>query len=134
VFSAFVALQTPEGYLVVKPGFSAHPGRFHAVGGKSKDGETADQCVMRETLEKTGLELQPPRLRRVGHVLPQKADEWEVFYYRYILTVNERLKLLPVMHMLQTVKFEEVLRFVNNRTPRTHALDGLLGCLWEARA
>jgi len=134
MFSAFVALQTPEGYLIVKPGFSSHTGRYHAVGGKSELGETADQCLLREVREETGLELQPCRLRRVGHSMPKKDDEWEVFYYRYILTLNERLQLLKQMHMLHTVKFEDVLAFSSNGTPRTHALDGLLGCLWEARA
>lgn len=56
-------------------------GKWIGVGGKIEQGETPDQCLLREVMEETGLALQNFRLR--GHILFQ-SDEWEdEFMYLY---------------------------------------------------
>ncbi len=43
-------------------------GKWLGVGGKVEKGETADECFIRETLEETGIRLEPSQLRRRGIV------------------------------------------------------------------
>lgn len=59
-------------------------GKWIGVGGKLKEKETPEDCLLREVMEETGLTLQNYQLR--GHILFQ-SDEWEdEFMYLYTAT------------------------------------------------
>ena len=56
-----------------KPG-DMNEGKWISVGGKLEDGETPDECVVREVLEETGLRLKS----RVFHgVIEFRSDQYE---------------------------------------------------------
>jgi 8-oxo-dGTP pyrophosphatase MutT (NUDIX family) len=62
--AAFVIPRSPEGrtLLLRRAGTEDHGGEWALPGGKLRDGETAEQAVVRETLEETGF-----RMGHAGH-------------------------------------------------------------------
>ncbi len=49
----------------VKKKNDIHVGKWNGLGGKLEDGETPEECVVREVREESGLALRSPRLRGI---------------------------------------------------------------------
>ncbi|MPQ45204.1 NUDIX hydrolase [Clostridium tarantellae] len=59
-----------------------HEGKWIGVGGKFEQGETPEECVIREVKEETGLELRNPVLRGIMTFPKFKDNEdWYVFAF-----------------------------------------------------
>lgn len=78
-------------------------GKWIGVGGKVEEGESPDDCLVREVREETGLELESYRLRGIVTFV---SDEWEteqMFLYTAIPSEGEptacdegELKYVPI--------------------------------------
>ena len=58
-----------------------HEGKWNGLGGKFEAGETPEECVRREVLEESGLEIQNPRLHGLLVFTNFKGNDWYVFVY-----------------------------------------------------
>lgn len=59
-----------------------HEGKWNGLGGKFDQGETPEQCVIREVKEESGLTVYEPRLRGIMTFPLFKDDEdWLVFLF-----------------------------------------------------
>lgn len=56
-------------------------GKWNAPGGKVKEGETLEQCAMRETLEETGLNIKNIEKRGVLNFFTGGKFEWSVHVF-----------------------------------------------------
>ncbi|MCY6356431.1 NUDIX hydrolase [Clostridium sp. ZS2-4] len=66
----------------VKKKNDIHEGKWIGVGGKVEQGETPEECVIREVKEETGLTIEKPALRGVMTFPKFKDDEdWYVFLF-----------------------------------------------------
>ncbi|MCY6371722.1 8-oxo-dGTP diphosphatase [Clostridium ganghwense] len=66
----------------VKKENDIHEGKWIGVGGKVEQGETPEECVIREVKEETGLTIEKPALRGVMTFPKFKDDEdWYVFLF-----------------------------------------------------
>ena len=63
-----------------KPG-DIHAGKWNGLGGKFEAGESPEECVRREVLEESGLEIENPRLRGLLTFPGFKGNDWTVFVY-----------------------------------------------------
>jgi 8-oxo-dGTP diphosphatase len=63
-----------------KPG-DIHSGKWNGLGGKFEAGESPEECVRREVLEESGLEIENPRLRGLLTFPGFKGNDWTVFVY-----------------------------------------------------
>ena len=80
-------LETEDSYLMlhrVKKENDLNHDKWIGVGGKFEADETPEECVLRETLEETGLTLTEYRLRGLVTFL---SDEWET-EYMYLFTAT----------------------------------------------
>ncbi|KEI05480.1 8-oxo-dGTP diphosphatase [Clostridium botulinum] len=70
----------------VKKKDDVHEGKWIGVGGKVEQGETPEECVIREVKEETGLDIKNPKLRGIL-TFPNfdGVDDWYVF----VFTVNK---------------------------------------------
>ena len=71
-------IEKDEQYLMlhrVKKDNDINEGKWIGVGGHMLPGETPDECIVRETLEETGLQLEDPRLRGVIHFTYKEVEE-----------------------------------------------------------
>ena len=59
--------------------------KWIGVGGKCEANESPDECIIRETLEETGLQLLEPQLRGVVTFI---SNEWEA-EYMFIFTADK---------------------------------------------
>src|SRR6476469_9924460 len=66
----------------VKKKNDIHEGKWNGLGGKMEQGETPEECVIREVREESGLRIDQPELRAIltfpefdGH------DDWLVFLF-----------------------------------------------------
>jgi len=59
-----------------------HAGKWNGLGGKLLPGETPEECVVREVLEESGLQLEEPELRGLL-TFPQfsKGEDWYAFVF-----------------------------------------------------
>ena len=63
-----------------------HQGKWNGIGGKFDQGETPEECVIREVEEETGLKIKSPRLHGLlTFPMFDGIDDWYVFVY----TVDE---------------------------------------------
>lgn len=59
-----------------------HEGKWNGLGGKFEQGETPEQCAIREIREEAGLEIRNPRLRGlITFPLFDGKDDWYVFLF-----------------------------------------------------
>jgi 8-oxo-dGTP diphosphatase len=58
-----------------------HSGKWNGLGGKFEPGESSEQCVRREVLEESGLEIVDPRLRGLVMFPGFKGNDWYVFVF-----------------------------------------------------
>ena len=56
-------------------------GKWIGVGGKIEEGETPDECVLREVMEETGLRLTEYRLRGKVYFISEAWDDEEMYLY-----------------------------------------------------
>jgi len=63
-----------------------HFGKWNAPGGKVENGETPDECAVREVLEETGLSIGSPRMRGV---LTFPAFDGQEDWYVFVFTSDE---------------------------------------------
>lgn len=70
----------------VKKENDMHMGKWNGLGGKLEEGETPEECVIREVREESGLGIKNPRLRGVL-TFPKfsKDEDW----YAFVFTANE---------------------------------------------
>jgi 8-oxo-dGTP diphosphatase len=58
-----------------------HEGKWNGLGGKFEAGETPEECVLRETLEESGLSIQNPKLCGLLMFRKFKGNDWYVFVF-----------------------------------------------------
>ena len=69
----------------VKKENDIHAGKWNGLGGKFEPGETPEECVIREALEESGLEIRNPKLVGLLMFPNFKGADWYVF----VFTANE---------------------------------------------
>ncbi|MFP4459435.1 MAG: NUDIX hydrolase [Candidatus Zixiibacteriota bacterium] len=59
-----------------------HEGKYNGLGGKFEDGESPEECVIREVREESGLEIEEPKLHGVI-TFPNfdMVNDWYVFIF-----------------------------------------------------
>ncbi|MCD6400371.1 MAG: 8-oxo-dGTP diphosphatase [Anaerolineales bacterium] len=63
-----------------------HQGKWNGLGGKIEQGETPEECVIREVYEESGLHIHNPLLRGVL-TFPKFADDED--WYAFVFVANE---------------------------------------------
>jgi 8-oxo-dGTP diphosphatase len=58
-----------------------HAGKWNGLGGKFEPGESPEECVRREVLEESGLQIHDPRLHGLLMFPDFKGDDWYVFVF-----------------------------------------------------
>jgi 8-oxo-dGTP diphosphatase len=70
----------------VKKENDMHEGKWNGLGGKFEDGETPEECVIREVLEESGLSITNPKLQ--GFITFPAFDQFEDWYV-FVFTADE---------------------------------------------
>lgn len=70
----------------VKKENDMHEGKWNGLGGKFEDGETPEECVIREVLEESGLTITNPKLQ--GFITFPAFDQFEDWYV-FVFTADE---------------------------------------------
>jgi 8-oxo-dGTP diphosphatase len=65
----------------------AHKDKWNGVGGKFDEGETPEDCVIREVLEETGLSIKNPLLK--GRILFPAFDKQPEDWHVYVFTADD---------------------------------------------
>ena len=58
-----------------------HEGKWNGLGGKFEPGESLEECVRREVLEESGLQIRNPKLQGLLMFPNFKGDDWYVFVF-----------------------------------------------------
>ena len=58
-----------------------HRGKWNGLGGKFESGESPEECVTREVLEESGLQIHNPKLHGLLMFPNFKGDDWYVFVF-----------------------------------------------------
>lgn len=59
-----------------------HEGKWNGLGGKFEQGETPEECVVREMREEAGLEISNPKLAGIlSFPMFARGEDWYVFVY-----------------------------------------------------
>ena len=66
----------------VKKENDMHEGKWNGLGGKLEEGESPEECVIREVYEESGLKIKSPKLKGII-TFPKfdEIDDWLVFVY-----------------------------------------------------
>ncbi len=70
----------------VKKENDMHEGKWNGLGGKFEDGETPEECVIREVLEESGFLISNPKLQ--GFITFPAFDQFEDWYV-FVFTADE---------------------------------------------
>jgi 8-oxo-dGTP diphosphatase len=70
----------------VKKENDMHEGKWNGLGGKFEDGETPEECVIREVHEESGLSISNPKLQ--GFITFPAFDQFEDWYV-FVFTADE---------------------------------------------
>lgn len=66
----------------VKKKDDVHAGKWNGLGGKVQDGETPEECAIREIFEESGLRARNPKLQGfLTFPLFRKGEDWYAFVY-----------------------------------------------------
>jgi 8-oxo-dGTP diphosphatase len=65
----------------IKRADDIHAGKWNGLGGKFEQGESPEECVVREVREESGLTIENPRLRGLLMFPGFKGDDWYVFVF-----------------------------------------------------
>ena len=89
ILSTLCYIENPKGeYLMlhrVKKENDANRDKWIGIGGKFEDGESPEECVLRETLEETGLTLTDYRYRGLVTFV---SDRWETEYMHLFIATE----------------------------------------------
>lgn len=88
IISSLCYLERDEKYLMLhrtKKEIDINKDKWLGVGGKLEEGESPEECVVREVKEETGLILQSYQLRGI---VTYVSNAWET-EYMYVFTSNE---------------------------------------------
>ncbi|MBU2447503.1 MAG: 8-oxo-dGTP diphosphatase [Bacteroidetes bacterium] len=92
-----------------------HKGKWNGLGGKFNNGETPEECVIREIAEESGLKITNPKLK--GFITFPSFDEWDDWYV-FVFTANEFTGELIESN-------EGELEWIDwNKVPQLHLWDG----------
>ena len=58
-----------------------HAGKWNGLGGKFEPGESPEECIVREVLEESGLQIRNPKLHGLLIFPNFKGDDWYVFVF-----------------------------------------------------
>jgi len=58
-----------------------HTGKWNGLGGKFEPGESPEECVTREVLEESGLDIRHPKMNGLLMFPNFKGDDWYVFVF-----------------------------------------------------
>jgi len=58
-----------------------HAGKWNGLGGKFEAGESPEECIQREVLEESGLDIQNPKLHGLLMFPNFKGNDWYVFVF-----------------------------------------------------
>ena len=58
-----------------------HAGKWNGLGGKFEPGESPKECIIREVLEESGLEIQDPKMHGLLMFPNFKGNDWYVFVF-----------------------------------------------------
>lgn len=62
-----------------------HEGKWNGLGGKLEDGESPEECAIREVKEESGLVVENPRLKGIlTFPLFTPGEDWYVFVFEFI--------------------------------------------------
>ena len=64
-----------------KKAYDIHKGKWNGLGGKLESGESPEECVRREVLEESGLQIREPKLHGLLMFPAFKGDDWYVFVF-----------------------------------------------------
>ena len=64
-----------------KKAHDIHQGKWNGLGGKFEPGESPEECVKREVLEESGLQIREPKLHGLLMFLAFKGNDWYVFVF-----------------------------------------------------
>ncbi|GAB1443660.1 8-oxo-dGTP diphosphatase [Ignavibacteriales bacterium] len=70
----------------VKKENDMHEGKWNGLGGKFEEGETPEECVIREVLEESGLSITNPKLQ--GFITFPAFDQFEDWYV-FVFTADQ---------------------------------------------
>jgi 8-oxo-dGTP diphosphatase len=98
-----------QSVLLLKRARPPQQGMWSAPGGKMEQGESPDECVLREIREETGLTIANPQLRAISTVYDVEYPiHWLLFIYRAydftgapILTEEGELRWIPLADLTQ---------------------------------
>jgi 8-oxo-dGTP diphosphatase len=87
----------------IKKENDVHEGKWNGLGGKIEQGESPEECVIREVKEESGLEIKSPKLHGfITFPLFDGKDDWYVFVFTaekftgMLIDSNEgKLKWIP---------------------------------------
>jgi len=65
----------------IKKADDIHQGKWNGLGGKLEQGESPEECVIRELREESGLEIHQPRYRGLLIFTNFKDDDWYVWVF-----------------------------------------------------
>ncbi len=65
----------------IKRSGDIHAGKWNGLGGKFEQGESPEECVIREVREESGLEIVSPRLCGLLMFPAFKSEDWYVFVF-----------------------------------------------------
>ena len=74
-----------DGYTLMvyrnKKANDIHQGKWNGLGGKFEPGESPEECVKREVLEESGLQIREPKLHGLLMFPAFKGNDWYVFVF-----------------------------------------------------
>ena len=84
-----------------------HKGKWNGLGGKFEEGETPEECVIREIKEESGLTIKNPKLKGFITFLGFAKETWRVFVFtakefegELITSKEGDLKWIPTKELL----------------------------------
>ena len=89
-------------------------GTLNGPGGKLDPGETLEECVVRETREELGIELNPLRLDKLGVItfFAHEVPDFQVHLYRtehFTGEIHETDDMIPGWYPIDSLPFDRML-------------------------
>ena len=94
ILSTLCYIEKDDKYLMLhrtKKKNDINKDKWLGIGGKFEEGESPEECIVREVREETGLKLNSYKLRTI---VTYVSTNWET-EYMYVFTSNDLLTLIP---------------------------------------